>query len=378
MRPCIAVLALLSVTGFGCARKEVSAEASAEASASSSPGATARVTAAARQSSRIGGGVTMLGDLTVELVVHRAGLVEAVVLAPDGELVRSGKLVARVSARGDASGAAEAEAIALAFAPARARFEGRAQAGVELRSGPVELTFELDGKTRTGSLALAIALEPPAIGGQVLVAGDFGVEAALDAAGELVARVHTATGARVESGIEIEASVPTASGALARVALAWDAPRAAFVAKANADASAKLVPGPLTLTVKAGGAVHTGGLAHLAVAAPRIDGSLAAAGNLATNAALDASADASAGAKLAADAKLAAGAKAAVPTTPKVKAGATTSAGAGAAAGAKLAVTAPKVNVSAPEVSVKKSASASATSKPGGAKASASFRFGTK
>jgi hypothetical protein len=364
----LGIVLVCAAVASACGKKassDVSGRASAEASVKAAPSVAGDVTALAKSATgeqrvelRIGGSFVMVGEFRVELAVHRAGLVEAVVTAPDGKLVSDGKLSVSASARSGAS-----EPIALAFNAARARFEGRAQAGVELRSGMVELRFELDGKVREGTLALALALEPPRIGGSVLATGAFGVEALALASGDVFALVRNANGAAVNADLEVGATVTLRAGGSERVRLTFDAPRALFTGKASAE----LAPGALGVEIRAGGNVHQGALA-------RIDLSARTAGEISAKAALEA--ELAAGGLLGAGAALAAkaGADAAANATAKAGAVAKVQAPAVAAkAGAKVQApsVAAKVQVKPPSVSVSTKKTAGKTGASG--KASAGF-----
>jgi hypothetical protein len=157
----------------------------------------------------------------------------------------------------------------------------------------------------------------------------------------------------VKAGVELEATVRTLAGASQSIALSFDAALARFTGRAAA--SVQLAPGPLSLTLKAGGKAFVGGLAKAAFTTDL--GAKAAA-----KADLDAKVDV---------------------TAPKVAAAAAAKAATGAGAklqsAAKATVAAPKVTIQAPKVDVSVKKSATTVAKPGAsAKASAGFSFGTK
>lgn len=248
-----------------CAKQEESSESSPEA-----PGAAADSTAKAEVQAagsatanasvalpRIGGDVVLVGDTSVELLVHRAGLVQAVVTGPKGVVTDGVKLAATLSARGGAR-----ETVSLAFSPARGHLEGNAKAGVELGTGPVELALELGERKLEGRMDVAVALEPPALGGHLVVAGPYSAEVLLRPEGSLYALVRDRNGVALSSGVDLEASVHTKAGATERIALAYDAPRAAFAGSAKAGVA--LAPGPFALTIKVGGKAFVGGLDRMA------------------------------------------------------------------------------------------------------------------
>ena len=355
MRSCIVLLSIVA-TGVGCAKhdptKEVapeakpSAEATAKADLAAAAGGDARL---ATVQPRLGGSIAQLGEYAVEVVVHRAGLVEALVTDSRGrDLHADVKLGITASTRANAR-----ESIELAFSTPRARFTGQARAGVEFGSAPVEVSLDVGGKKVQGRLELCVALERPRFGGHLLSLGAFSAEVLLQPSGAVHAFLVDVRGAEVNAGVELEASVRTVAGVSERVVLSFDGALGRFTGQAAA--SAQLAPGPLSFTLRTGGKVLLGGLASAALSAE-------VGANTSAKAELGAKVDASA---------------------PKVAAGAAVKAGAGAGAkaqvAAKAAVAAPKINIQAPKVDVSVKKTATAGAKPAAsAKASASFSFGTK
>lgn len=261
MRTCIAALAIVSVSVVGCAKQEAKSEAPA-ASAGSVVAGPSSASPAARSAvgvPRIGGALTAVGDASVELVVHRAGWVEALVTDAAGQLVTQAALTATISARGGA------ETIALSFVPARARFEGRAKAGVELQSGPVDLSLSQGDTKHSGRLALAAALETPELGGHVLSVGSFGAEVVLGTDASVRVRARAASGAALGADARAKVSVRTTAGADEELTLSFDAPSACFIGKAKSGVS--FAPGPLSLQLSAGTTVEIGRLERLALLA---------------------------------------------------------------------------------------------------------------
>jgi hypothetical protein len=229
-------------TAGGSGRAATSASASVHAEAQ------ARLAAP-----RIGGTVTSAGPLSVEVAVHRAGLVEALVSDARGQLVSEGvKLSASVQAKAGAT-----EKLVLSFVPARGRFEGRARSGVELATGPVGLTLEVAGKPYEGKLDVGVVLPEPQLGGHLLAAGAFSAEVLVSPAGEVRALLRDSAGVEVNGSVnaKLSAVVSTKAGARETIALGYDAPRACFTGKAKAGL--ELAPGPFELVVeaKAGGGI---------------------------------------------------------------------------------------------------------------------------
>ncbi len=321
-----------------------SVAASAEASASVS-GATA---VNASVTPRIGGQITAIGDFLVEVAVRRAGSVQALVYTQAGALVSEGvKLSVTARAKGG-----EKTKFALAFAPPHMCFEGRAQAGVELETGPLALSLEVGGKALSGNVALAMALPEPRFGGSVVAAGDLAVE--LVAKGpEIKAFVIDANG-KAHAGGDLDLRLALDAAPKASLKLAWDGGCLCY--KGLAAGKVDLALKPIRLELRTAGKVMTSAVASIK-AASALDVSADAMARL------DADARANALARLDANAKANAKAKL---QAPDLK----------AKAGAVVKVEPPKL-----DLKVKKSASASAGTKESGgakAKAGASFSFGTK
>ena len=202
---------------------------------------------------RIGGTVANAGDFSVELAVHRSGLVEALVSDASGKLVSDGvKLSASVQTKAEA-----AEKLELGFVPARARFEGHAKAGVELAAGPVEASLDVAGKKLGCQLNVAATLPEPRIGGHMLAAGAFSAEVLASPSGEVRALVSDSAGAEVNGSLDakLSATVSTKAGTRETIALTFDAARACFAGKGQAGV--ELAPGPLEFSVdaKVGGGI---------------------------------------------------------------------------------------------------------------------------
>jgi hypothetical protein len=222
--------------------------AAAEASAQATAEAKAELAAP-----RIGGTVAAVGELSVELALHRSGLIEGLVSDARGKLMTEGvKLAASVQLKAGAS-----ERIELGFVPARGRFEGRAKAGAELAPGPVDVSLEVAGKAHSGKLSVAAVLPAPRLGGHLLAAGAFSAEVLASPSGEIRALVSDSAGVDVDGSLaaKLSASLSTKAGARETIALSFDPARACFAGKAKAGV--ELSPGPLELTVdaKVGGGI---------------------------------------------------------------------------------------------------------------------------
>jgi len=343
MRLLLISLSILSAGSLRVCGKDDAGGAATSASAEAA--ATASVTAAAAVKAsvtpRIGGNVVAVGDFFVEVALQRSGLILALVFDQSGKLVNDGvKLSVKAKAKGGASSKVE-----LAFDPPRACFHGQADAGVELESGPIEVSLEVAGKAvGTGNLALAIALPEPRFGGAVVAAGDFAVE--LVAKGpEIQAFVFDASGKAHAAG-DLDLNVALGADAKTKVKLAWDPPRSSYKAKVSGDLDLMLEP--IRLDLKVAGKAFAGAVASIkSAAALNLKADVKAKLDADVDAKLDAAADVNAKVK-----------------APDLK----------AKAAAAVKVEPPKVNVSA-----SKSASASADAKAGaGAKAGAKAGGGAK
>jgi hypothetical protein len=266
MRGFLLGLSLISAGSLKvCGSEGSGSQAVASADAVVSASASGSVALSPAQA-RIGGQVLVVGDHSVEVLLHQSGLVEAVVSDASGKLVSDGVGLSVI-----ASNKAHArQDLALAFLPARARFEGQAKAGIELASGPLELSLSLNGKTAKASLAGAVAVKGPEFGGTVLTLGDHSAEVLLRTNGEILAFVRDAAGAAVDAraGLELNANVRVTGGASESVALHFDAARKCFAG--HVKAGVELVPGSfeLSLSGKAGAAVG-----HLEAVALRVEAS---------------------------------------------------------------------------------------------------------
>jgi len=259
MKLLLATAALLSASSLRtCGKDESSnaapATASAEARATGSAAGVAPVTALAAP--RIGGNVALVGEFSVEVVVHQAGQIEALVTDAAGKARQDVQLSVSATTKGGAT-----ERVALAFSGPRGRFEGNAKAGVALASGPLAISLDAGGKALEAKVALVAALPTPKLGGHVLAAGGFASELFVRPSGEVQAFIRDAAGAELKAGANVKASVRTSAGASEDVALAFDAPCACFSGRAKAG----LVPGPVKLSIDANGALGVGGLADVAL-----------------------------------------------------------------------------------------------------------------
>lgn len=242
-----------------------SAGVAASAEVSSAPAVSAPAVSAEAKAvlprPRIGGSVASAGDLSVELGLHEGGLIEALVADVKGQLISEGvKLSAVVQTVGGAS-----QKVELAFVPARARFEGHTQAGVELASGPAAISVDVGGKVRSCKLDVGVVVPQPKVGGHVLAAGNFSAEVLAHRSGELQAFVRDSAGAAVtgDGSATFLARCRASGGATEEIALRFDAPHACFAGQAKAGV--ELEPGPLEFVVDAKVGAGVGGLERLAL-----------------------------------------------------------------------------------------------------------------
>lgn len=298
----------------------------------------------------LGGSLLVAGNYGAEVFANPSGEVLAFVRQRSGAALEGNaglELSAKVSTTAGAT-----ETVGLSFDAARRGFVGKAKAA--LAPGPFELLVSGKAGLHVGRLERCSLRGLASHGGEVLVAGDYGVE--LVAAGQqLSAFVLDAHGrAASRADLKLTAQLPGAPS----IALDWDASsrsyRGAFAANIDVDAR------PITLTLVAGArAFHARASSLRAVLNAKLDGTAKLTG--AANADLAGKLENNANTKLDAKAKVA---------VPDVRANLAASAAKAKSAAASVTVTPPKVTVTK---------SASATTKAGtGAKASAGFRFGTK
>jgi hypothetical protein len=174
------------------------------------------------------------------------------------------KLSALVRAKGGAT-----EKLELAFVPVKARFEGRAKAGVELVPGPIDVDLDVGGKVQTCKLNAAVVLPEPRFGGNVLAAGAYSAELFVSPKGEVRAFIDSA-GAELKGDVAAKFKVNASAqgGAREEINLAFDPPHACFVGKARAGV--ELAPGPLEFVADAS---VGGGLGRLENIALSVDAS---------------------------------------------------------------------------------------------------------
>jgi hypothetical protein len=263
MKHVAVVLSLLSAAHLRVCESEGpagSASASADGAASAQVVGAAKANVNAKLAApRIGGSVVVAGDHSVELALHESGRVEALVLDASGKAVTDAKLGITASAKGGVK-----EKISLAFAAPRARFEGRAKAGVELASGPVDVALEVAGKPIEAKLDVGVVLPQPKLGGHVLAVGDLSAEVVARANGDIDARLFDAAGAEIKGGVDCKARF----GAGGDIALKFDPARACFHGKASAGLS----PGSLELSVSTAGKAKVGALASASLVASAAHG----------------------------------------------------------------------------------------------------------
>jgi hypothetical protein len=215
-----------------------------KSSADASSGASATVETAIK--TQIGGQIVPVGKHRVEVRLFKHGHADAIVTdangAPVADLAKC-KLTLRAKARGNADART---AIDLVYQPATARLSGRAAGNVELEPAPVDVELTVGDANASAKLDAPILLVGPEIGGTLVAAGKYGVELAAHADGSLEALVHDAAGARLTADAKLDLALNGQAGTPA-IRFTWDAPRALFVARA--DAAAKLAMAPVTIGI---------------------------------------------------------------------------------------------------------------------------------
>lgn len=125
---------------------------------------------------------------------------------------------------------------------------------------------EATGSASAQATASAAANVQARMGGTVIAAGDYAVEALLHAGGAVEALVMDAKGQLIANPGDAKLSLTAAAkgGAQAKLDLKWDPVRACFVG--HAGAGVELVPGPVDVSLDLGGKVNAGHLADVAIA----------------------------------------------------------------------------------------------------------------
>jgi hypothetical protein len=260
MRLVVVPFCLFAASSLRVCDTEESATTRGAASASVSAAAAGGLKAALTLP-RVGGSVSVTDEYSVELALHKNGLVEALVNDARGQLVSPPlELEVTAQAKGGAS-----EKIQLGWVPARGRFEGRAKAGVELVPGAVQVALNVAGKAHPLELNVQVALPEPELGGAVLVAGGYSAELFARPNGEVLAFVKDGAGAAVNAaaGASLQVTVSAKGGMRESIDLAFDPARACFAG--HAKAGVELAPGPVELIVKAKAGVAVGRLENMAL-----------------------------------------------------------------------------------------------------------------
>lgn len=211
--------------------------------------ASGEVTAAAAMRLEIGGQHVAVGENKVELRVFADGHVEALVIDARGKAIaepEKAKLTVHATAKG---APASRTAIGLAWDPVLMRFAGKAAGKVDLEAAPIDVDLKIGEASANGKLDAPVLLVGPEIGGTLFVAGKYGVEIAPRVDGSVEAIVRNAAGVKIDGDakVKLEASLAAAGGGNTKVVLAWDAPSARFLGKA--DASAKITGGPAEISI---------------------------------------------------------------------------------------------------------------------------------
>lgn len=251
-RPSVSLL-LCVLAVAACSKQESpSAEPSdsavgAETTPSATASATASVAAAAPAAASVapshGGHLVAVGSHHVELKLFRRGALEAWILDAKGKAVeRPEAYKLSVKQPGDAE-----RKIAMSWSKPTARFTGEAEADAGLTTDDLLVELEVDGEPARGKLAKPVLLVGPEFGGVLLVAGRYGVEVAVAAAGSAEALVRKASGAAVRGGLALSMEAQAEGGVTHTIELEYDAKLARFMGEAKAGV--KLAAGPLALMI---------------------------------------------------------------------------------------------------------------------------------
>lgn len=293
----------------------------------------------------LGGDVLVSGGHSAEVFVRPSGEVAGFVRDRNGADVKGdANLDVKAKCR---TKAGATEDVSLVFEPPRGCFVGKAKG--ELAPGPIEVAIAAkgDASASVGRLENVSLLVEASHGGEVIVAGDYSAEIALDGKAKGISAFVTDASGKAVADANLDVKVDLGADAGSSISLKWDPVKACYHGSLSVGGDVDVKP--IRVEIGAAGKAFVGAAASLRAV---VDARLKAAAKL------DAKADLKGSAKLDADAKA------------NVKA----DVGAAKGATAKVSVAAPAVKVD-PKASADGKASAKAG---GGAKASAKAKGSVK
>lgn len=229
MQRILIIAALAAPTFTGCSGAEEAAEAVEEAAGELQAAVETTPTSVM---GKIGGTVVRSDQFFVEVLPHRDGLVQALVLNAEGEVVPDAGALQVTVAAADGS----PKNVTLEWDPIERRYIGEVDDDLAA-SGAVSVSVTADGATHTGSVAkLVTAPESAAHGGTVVVAGEYSAEVLGKPDGSVVAYVNGPEGpVQADADLNLKVSLDADDGESHEVILAWNPEVQAYVSPPQPD-----------------------------------------------------------------------------------------------------------------------------------------------
>lgn len=241
MQRVLIIAALATPIYSGCSGAEETAEAVEQA--------TEEIQAAVESSpstvlGRIGGTLVASDQFYVEVLPHRDGLVQALVLNAEGEVVPDAGDLQVTVAGADGS----PKVVTLEWDPIERRYIGQVEDDLAA-SGAVNVSVTAGGSTHTGTVAkLVTAPEVAAHGGTIVVAGEYSAEVLGKPDGSVIAYLQGPDGAIQDTNdLDLNVSLQADDGESHQVSLAWNPEIQAYVSAPQPEVT--WVVGPMALEV---------------------------------------------------------------------------------------------------------------------------------
>lgn len=226
-------------------------EVTVNASGASATGRAERVVVV--QPPQHGGSVVIAGDVAGEVKVQAGGEIHAWVAEPTGAEIQQGATVTV-----EVQSPQGPRPVQLAWNAEAGHWVG--SAGVDVRANaPVVLICERNGARHRGRIEAVAVAPAPQLGGHVAIVGDYAVELAPKAGGEIEAVIVNDQAVAIDGTAGVDFTVNV--GAEARpVVFRWNAQRRKWVG--NVDATVDITTAPVEVVVIANGRRRHGRFGH--------------------------------------------------------------------------------------------------------------------